>query len=93
MNPKKLLPLILGIAALSGCGVANEPTVCTNAPQSEWLDQKQFQAGLVSEGYQIKEFKVTDGNCYEIYGQDASGGKVEIYFNPLDGAVIKKETH
>ena len=93
MNPKNLLPILLGITALSGCGVANETTVCTSAPQDDWLDQKQFQASLLTEGYQIKEFKVTDGSCYEIYGQDPTGSKVEIYFNPVDGEIVKKETH
>lgn len=80
-------------ALLGGCGVANETTVCTSAPQSDWLNQEQFQAGLLSDGYQIKEFKVTDGNCYEIYGKNTQGVKIEIYFNPVDGSIVKEEKH
>jgi hypothetical protein len=93
MNLRYILPLLIGAATLSGCGVANNPTVCTTAPESEWLNQEQFQAGLLADGYQIREFKVTEGNCYEIYGSDANGAKVEIYFNPVDGAIVKQETH
>ncbi len=93
MKRKNLLALMCGVTFLGGCGVANEPTVCTTSPQSEWLNQEQFQAGLLTDGYQIKEFKVTEGNCYEIYGQNAAGSKVEIYFNPTDGAIVKEEIH
>jgi len=47
-------------------------------PKENWLDQEQFQQSLKEQGYEINEFKVTDGNCYEIYGQDKSKQKVEI---------------
>ena len=88
MKRKNLLALMCGFTFLGGCGVANEPTVCTTSPQSEWLNQEQFQAGLLTDGYQIKEFKVTEGNCYEIYGQNAAGSKVEIYFTFLRAAFV-----
>lgn len=93
MNVKYLLPMALASSVLFGCGVGNEPTVCTSAPQSDWMNQEEFQANLIAGGYQIKEFKVTEGNCYEIYGRDSSDNKVEIYFNPLDGSIVKQETH
>jgi hypothetical protein len=35
---------------------------------------------------------VTDGNCYEIYGKNKQGQKVEVYFNPVDGKVVKTKT-
>lgn len=88
-----LLASIASATLLSGCGVANNPTVCTNTPETAWLDQGQFQASLLADGYQIKEFKVTEGKCYEIYGTDATGNKVEIYFNPTNGEIVKQETH
>jgi hypothetical protein len=52
-----------------------------------------FQAKLLAQGYKINEFKVTGGNCYEIYGFDKDENKVEIYFNPVDGSVVKEERH
>jgi hypothetical protein len=93
MKTKYLITLIFSVVLLSGCGVANELTMCTSAPQDEWLFQKNFQENLVTQGYQISKFKVTEGNCYEIYGSDPKGSKVEIYFNPVDGSVVKQKTY
>lgn len=39
----------------------------------------------LEQTYKIKLFKTTGGNCYEIYGWDKAGKKVEIYFNPVTG--------
>jgi hypothetical protein len=64
---------------------------CTTADKSEWLDQAKFQEQLKEQGYEIKVFKVTDGNCYEIYGWNSDKKKVEIYFNPVTGAPVKEE--
>ena len=89
---KMLKLFVAGVAAMQlvGCGVSSV-TECTTEPQSSWLDQQQFQDGLKAKGYKITEFKVTEGNCYEIYGHNSEGKKVEIYFNPVDGAVVKQE--
>lgn len=59
--------------------------------KDKWLDQTEFQKKLTGEGYKIKKFKVTSGNCYEIYGHNKMGQKVEIYYNPITGAVVKQE--
>lgn len=64
---------------------------CTTEDKSKWIDQKKFQADLVAEGYKIKVFKIANGSCYEIYGWDKAGKKVEIYFNPVTAAIVKKE--
>ncbi|WNO59926.1 PepSY domain-containing protein [Rheinheimera sp. MMS21-TC3] len=93
MKIKYLIALVFSAALLNGCGVADNPTVCTSDPQSEWLDQDKFQASLLASGYKINEFKVTKGNCYEIYGTDKNNSKVEIYFNPVDGSIVKQESH
>ena len=79
------------VAFMSGCSVEESITQCTAAPQSEWQNQDQFQAALLSQGFEISEFKVTEGNCYEIYGKNPSGEKVEIYFNPVDASIVKEE--
>ena len=48
----------------------------------------RLKARLEAQGYQIKTFKVSKGQCYEIYGFDKGGQKVEIYFDPQTGAVV-----
>jgi len=62
-----------------------------NAPKDKWIPEADFKAQLVSQGYQIKTFKVTKGQCYEIYGKDKAGKKVEIYFDPATAAILKEE--
>ena len=64
---------------------------CTKQAKDTWKDQKEFKKSLTEQGYKIKAFKVTDGNCYEIYGWDKDGKKVEIYFNPVSGEKVKEE--
>lgn len=87
---KFLLTISALTIALSGCGM-RAGTQCTDAPQNEWQDQNVFQQNLLSQGYKIDKFVVTKGNCYEIYGYNKEGQKVEIYFNPVNGDVVKEE--
>lgn len=63
---------------------------CTEEPKEKWKNQKEFEQSLVDQKYKIKVFKVTKGNCYEIYGWNAEGKKVEIYFNPVTGDKVKE---
>jgi hypothetical protein len=46
------------------------------------------RAKLEADGYKIKVFKVS-GNCYEIYGWNKEGKKVEIYFDTKTLAPVK----
>ncbi|MEQ3639134.1 MAG: PepSY domain-containing protein [Alteromonas sp.] len=93
---KKAIMLLTAVGAatlLSACSAEHGTTMCTTAPQADWQNQEAFQAQLVAQGYKINEFKVTDGNCYEIYGFNKDENKVEIYFNPVDGSIVKEESH
>lgn len=65
-------------------------TECTTEPKSTWKDQEAFKKELALT-YKIKVFKVTAGNCYEIYGHDKDGKRVEIYFHPVTGAIVKQK--
>jgi hypothetical protein len=89
MKPRTLLALTVPLT-LAACG-GGSPTQCTTEPQSAWQDADEFQQNLLDEGYRINEFKITEGNCYEIYGFDPDDTKVEIYFNPVDASVVKRE--
>lgn len=81
--------IILATALCSTAAVAGPQ--CTTTDKSEWLDQTKFQEDLKEKGYDIKVFKVTDGNCYEIYGWNKDKQKVEIYFDPVTGKSVKEE--
>lgn len=63
---------------------------CTDRPKEEWMSEEAFKQKAEAEGYKIRKFK-TPGTCYEIYGTDKSGKNVEIYFNPVDGSIVKKK--
>ncbi|QKE62238.1 PepSY domain-containing protein [Aquipseudomonas campi] len=84
---RKLLLLSLAIAS----PLAFAGPQCSTAEQSQWQDQTKFQENLKAEGYEIKKFKVTAGNCYEIYGWNKDKQKVEIYFDPVSGKAVKSE--
>lgn len=84
----RALPLLLLTIA---CPMALGGPLCTNADKAQWQDQAKFQENLKAQGYEIKKFKVTDGNCYEIYGLDKDKRKVEIYFDPVSGDAMQEE--
>lgn len=62
-----------------------------NVPESSWMKEADFRAQMEKQGYQIKTFKVSKGKCYEIYGFDKDGKKVEIYFDPASGAELERK--
>lgn len=83
--------LFAGLFLAAATAHADPKEKCTTEPKDKWQDQKAFQENLKKEGYKIKVFKVTKGDCYEIYGWDKAGKKVEIYFNPVTAAIVKEE--
>jgi len=78
---------LLSIALLLS-GVALAKKNCTDEPKEKWMPVEEFKKKVEAEGYTIRKFK-QPGTCYEIYGTDSSGKKVEIYFNPVDGSIVK----
>ena len=76
--------------ALGASGSAFAKADCPAHPKSEWMKESDARAKLEAEGYKIKKFKV-DGNCYEIYGHNKEGKKVEIYYDTKTLAVVKSE--
>lgn len=82
---------LLAVALLLGSSSVFAATECTTADKSTWQDPGKFQALLKDQGYKINKFKVTKGNCYEIYGFDKDGRKVEIYHDPVSGKAVKTE--
>ncbi|TWI12505.1 PepSY domain-containing protein [Aerolutibacter ruishenii] len=85
---RTLLPLIAVTAALAAPAAFAGPK-CTDAPRSEWMPEKTMQDRITKAGYTIDKFKVS-GTCYEIYGKDKTGRRVEIYYDPTDGSVVKE---
>lgn len=62
---------------------------CTDEPVSKWLAPEVMKEKIAAMGHHIDVFKTTKGNCYEVYGKDSVGKNIEIYFNPVTGAVFE----
>ena len=63
---------------------------CKAYPKAEWMSEADAKAKIATQGYTINKFKV-DGHCYEIYGKNKDGKKVEIYFDAKTLDVVKSE--
>ncbi len=83
---KVLFATLLALSAGSALASAK----CEKHPKEEWMKEADAKAKLEADGYKIKKFKV-DGNCYEIYGYNKEGKKVEIYFDTKSLAIVKAE--
>jgi hypothetical protein len=83
MHKALLITLALGLGI-----TAHAKKNCTDEPKDKWMSESDFKKKVEAEGYTIKKFK-QPGTCYEIYGTNKEGKKVEIYFNPVDGSIVK----
>ena len=54
------------------------------------MKAEDAKAKIEAQGYTISKFKV-DGNCYEIYGKNKEGKKVEIYYDAKTLEPVKRE--
>lgn len=82
--------LVVSAVLIAAAGMAVAGPAC-NAPKEKWMPEAGFKKGLEEQGYKIKTFKVSKGQCYEIYGFDKTGKKVEIYFDPVTGGVLESK--
>ena len=86
-------PILLTMAALILAGTAGSALAspkCTSEPESKWLSEDAMKTKIAGMGYsKIRVFKKTKSGCYEIYGYAANGKKAEVYFNPVNGAVVE----
>lgn len=63
---------------------------CPEHPQDSWIPEAQMKEKIVEMGYTIDLFKIDD-HCYEIYGKNTNGEKVEVYFNPVTAEIVEEE--
>jgi hypothetical protein len=77
---------MMTLLLISGTALAKKN--CTDQPKEKWMSEADFKKKVETEGYKISKFK-QPGTCYEIYGLNKDGKKVEIYFNPVDGSIVK----
>jgi hypothetical protein len=86
----KYIYTIVALSSALGSGVVIASAECPVYPKSEWMKEADARAKIEAEGYRIKVFKVSD-NCYELYGHDKAGQKVEIYYDVKTLAIVKED--
>ncbi len=57
---------------------------CEAHPRDTWMKEAHLKAALADAGYTIRQFKV-NGNCYEMYGHNEKGQRVELYMDTVTG--------
>lgn len=77
------------LAIVMSSGFAFAKTTCTDQPKEKWMKEEDFKRKVEADGYKVRKFK-QPGTCYEIYGSNSKGQNVEIYFDPVDGKVVKE---
>ena len=82
--------IILVISSLAISTAALADPQCTSEPAGKWIPQAEMMKKIVAMGHHVDVFKTTKGNCYEIYGKNTAGKRIEIYFNPVTGEIVKQ---
>lgn len=83
------LATVACLAAAAPLG-AHAKADCKAYPKDQWMKEADAKAKIQAQGYTINKFKV-DGNCYEIYGKNKEGKKVEIYYDAKTLEPVKTE--
>lgn len=81
--------VVLAFMTIGGSAFADPK--CTTEPKEKWISESEMKAKIANLGYQAKVFKVTKGNCYEIYGTDKAGKRIEVYFHPITGNIVEEQ--
>ncbi|MBU1332245.1 MAG: PepSY domain-containing protein [Gammaproteobacteria bacterium] len=79
-----VLALSLGLLALP----AQADVDCPASARASWMPESSFREHLKRQGVQITKFRITPGNCYEIYGFDAQGQRLEVYYDPVTATPV-----
>lgn len=69
-------------AALAVPAGATGLATCDSGPQSGWQPRVALEKKLSEQKWQVRRIKV-DGGCYEVYGMNGKGERVEAYFHPV----------
>ena len=82
----RLLVAGAGLIAASA-GQATGLAKCEFGAKESWQPQEKLQKSLTDQGWKVRRIKV-DGGCYEVYGLNEKGEKVEAYFHPQTFAPV-----
>ena len=61
---------------------------CPDVPRDQWMSDAAITEKAKTLGYDVRSIKVEDG-CMEAYALDKDGKRVEVYFHPGTGDVLR----
>ena len=67
---------------VASTALATGRATCESGPQSGWQPVAALEKLLTEAKWQVRRIKV-DGGCYEVYGFNDKGQRVEAYFHPV----------
>lgn len=77
---RHLFTALLALAT-AGPAAAQHAEKCAPIPKAEWKPKAELEAKLTHQGWKVSRIKVENG-CYEVYGKDDKGGRIEAFFHP-----------
>lgn len=75
---------------LSGSALTAELFECEIKANVAWMEQGEFENKVTDMGYTIEQLAVTEGNCYQLIGQNRDGQVVAALFNPQSGELVQE---
>jgi hypothetical protein len=84
-----LMPLAFAVGTLAS-GAAFASDAACDVPIADWQPKEALQQKLENEGWEIRRIKTDDG-CYEVYGFDKDGRRMETYFDPKTLVVVDQD--
>jgi hypothetical protein len=83
--------IAIAVVAAATPAVAEKSSGCGEAPRAQWLSEDAIKAKGAELGYEVRRVKVEDG-CYELYALDKNKTKLEVFLNPVTGALVKTKS-
>lgn len=83
MALNRYVPAIAALlfTAAASTAWAHGDVQCPKYPKAEWQPHTALQEKLVKEGWTVRRMELTP-TCYEVYGKDPQGKRVEAFFDP-----------
>lgn len=89
----KIAAHLFCIAALAASMLVTLPAqatglaTCDSGPEEKWQRPSALEKKLTDIQWKVRRIKV-DGGCYEVYGMNEKGERVEAYFHPVTLAPV-----
>ena len=85
----KTLAMLAVFATLSAGSAFGDEDACI-VPMANWQSREALVQMTVDNGWTVRRIKIDDG-CYEIYGRNAEGRRIEATIHPQSLQVIELE--